>query len=211
MPLKQAVLPLLDEVCDLAREVAAANTVVLGNGRRHGHNTDVAGIVAALREAGIEPPARPVVLGGGATARSALAALRALSAPAPVLVVRRPPTDTLAAAARLGLQLRVASFSPDVLDGCDLLISTLPAGAADVVAPHVADVPALLDVVYDPWPTPLAAACRGVVVAGSSMLLHQAAAQVELMTGLSAPVEAMRRALPLLHHRPAGEADPPSR
>ena len=58
--------------------------------------------------------------------------------------------------------------------------------------------PALLDVVYDPWPTPLAAACGGVVVSGAAMLLHQAAAQVELMTGCEPPVEAMRAALPAL-------------
>ena len=195
MPLKQAVLPLLDTVSDLARDVAAANTVVLRDGRRAGHNTDVAGIVAALHEAGVGAVERAVVLGGGATARSALAALAELSVPSPVLVVRSEPTQTLAAAARLGLTPTVARPAPDVLCGCDLLISTLPPGAADGFAPYVRDVPALLDVVYDPWPTPLAAACRGVVVAGSTMLLHQAARQVELMTGREAPLEAMRSAL----------------
>ena len=196
MPLKSAVLPLLDEVTDLARDVAAANTVVLRDGRRHGHNTDVAGIVEALREAGVTATRRPVVLGGGATARSALAALATLGAPDPVLVVRSEPVETLAAARRLGVRPRVTAFAPEVLDGCDLLVSTLPGAAADVVAPHVAAVPALLDVVYDPWPTALARACRGTVVAGSAMLLHQAAAQVELMTGRPAPLAAMRAALP---------------
>ena len=195
MPLKQAVLTLLDDVSELARDVAAANTVVLRDGRREGHNTDVGGIVEALREAGVTGASRPVVLGGGATARSALAALAALGASFPVLVVRSEPVGTLAAAERLGLSPTVTAFSPDVLDGCDLLVSTLPAGAADAVAPHVRDVPALLDVVYDPWPTRLARACGGTVIPGSSMLLHQAAAQVELMTGRPAPLEAMRRAL----------------
>jgi shikimate dehydrogenase len=196
MPLKQAVLPLLDSVSSLARDVAAANTVILTDGRREGHNTDVAGIVAALAEAGVAAAERAVVLGGGATARSALAALAALSVTSPVLVVRSEPTQTLAAADRLGLSPTVAGPSPDVLRGCDLLISTLPPGAADAWAPHVRDVPVLLDVVYDPWPTPLAAACRGVVVPGAAMLLHQAARQVELMTGRDAPLEAMRSAAP---------------
>ena len=198
MPLKQVVLPLLDTVSDLARDVAAANTVVLRDGLRHGHNTDVHGIVAALAEAGVAGCSRPVVLGGGATARSALAALRELGATSPVLVVRSEPVETLAAAARLELTPTVAAFTPDVLDGCDLLISTLPAGAADRFAPYVGDVPAVLDVVYDPWPTPLAAAARGVVVSGAAMLLHQAAEQVALMTGAVPPVEAMRLALPAL-------------
>jgi shikimate dehydrogenase len=197
MPLKQAVLPLLDEVSDLARDVAAANTVVLREGRRAGSNTDVHGIVAALREAGVGPPEHPVVLGGGATARSALAALAELGARQPVLVVRSEPRETLAAAERLGVRPTLAAYDPAVLRGCDLLVSTLPRGAADALAPHVADVPTLLDVVYDPWPTPLAAACRGTVVSGAAMLLHQAAAQVELMTGRPAPLAAMRRALTL--------------
>ena len=195
MPLKQAVLPLLDSVSDLARDVAAANTVVLRDGQRAGHNTDVGGIVAALREAGVEAPERVVVLGGGATARSALAALFQLGVSAPVLVVRSSPAATLATADRLGIRPVVAGPSPDVLRDCDLVISTLPAGAADGYAPHVADVPALLDVVYDPWPTPIAAACGGTVVPGAAMLLHQAARQVELMTGCVAPLEAMRAAL----------------
>lgn len=192
MPLKQAVLPLLDSVSDLARDVAAANTVVLRDGKRHGENTDVHGIVAALAEAGVTSVQRAVVLGGGATARSALAALRSLGCLEPVLVVRSEPVDTLAAAQRLGVRPTVVR-DLDVR-GCDLLISTLPAGAADRFAPYVADVPTLLDVVYDPWPTPLAAACGGVVVSGASMLLHQAALQVELMTGSKAPLGVMARA-----------------
>ena len=195
MPLKQAVLPLLDDVSDLARDVAAANTVLLDGGRRRGENTDVHGIVAALAEAGVTSARRAVVLGGGATARSALAALALLGERSPTLVVRSEPVETLAAAARLGVTPVVVPFAPDVLGDCDLLVSTLPALAADPLAAHVGAVPVLLDVVYDPWPTALAAACRGTVVSGAAMLLHQAAAQVELMTGLPAPVEAMRAAL----------------
>jgi shikimate dehydrogenase len=195
MPLKQAVLPLLTSTSDLATAVAAANTVVLRDGRREGHNTDVHGIVAALREAGVTSVSRGVVLGGGATARSALAALAELGERSPVLVVRSSPDETLAAAARLGVTPSVRSWDSSVLRGCDLLVTTVPAGAADPLAPHVADVPALLDVVYDPWPTSLAAACRGTVVGGARMLLHQAAAQVELMTGRPAPLAAMDAAL----------------
>ena len=198
MPLKQAVLPLLDSVSDLARDVAAANTVLLRDGRRHGENTDVHGIVASLAEAGITSVSRAVVLGGGATARSALAALRALGCLTPVLVVRSEPRETLAAAARLGVTPTV-SYDLDLdLGGGDLLVSTLPAGAADRFARYAGDVPALLDVVYDPWPTALAEACRGVVVSGASMLLHQAAEQVRLMTGQEPPVRVMREALPAL-------------
>jgi shikimate dehydrogenase len=152
---------------------------------RYGENTDVGGVVDALAAAGVTSAGRAVVLGGGATARSALAALRLMGCDDSVAVVRRP-SDVPA---------REVVWSPDVLDGCELLISTLPAGAADRFAPYVRDVQVLLDVVYDPWPTALAAACRGVVVPGSAMLLHQAAAQVRLMTGLEPPLGAMAAAL----------------
>ncbi|HWG94313.1 MAG TPA: shikimate dehydrogenase [Mycobacteriales bacterium] len=195
MPLKQAVLPLLTSVSPLAAAVAAANTVVLRDGRREGHNTDVHGIVAALREAGVESVSRAVVLGGGATARSALAALAELGERSPVLVVRSSPDETLAAAARLGVTPAVHAWDPSVLDGCDLLVSTVPAGAADALAPHVGDVPVVLDVAYGGSTTGLEDGTRGTFVSGVRMLLHQAAAQVELMTGRPAPLAAMDAAL----------------
>ena len=184
MPLKTAVLRLLASTSELVTSVGAANTVLLP--ARHGENTDVGGIADALTEAGVSGIRRAVVLGGGATARSALAALPGVDV---TLVVRSEPTLPP------GFAPRVVAWSPEVLAGCDLLVSTLPAGAADRFAPYVRDVPALLDVVYDPWPTPLAAACEGVVVSGAAMLLHQAAAQVSLMTGRKPPLLAMRGAL----------------
>ncbi len=151
--------------------------------------------MGALAEAGVTAAGRAVVLGGGATARSALAALARLGCLDPVLVVRSHPTETLAAAVRLGVRPQVRAWDPAVLRGCDLLVSTLPAGAADPYASHARDVPALLDVVYAPWPTPLAAACGGTVVGGQAMLLHQAVGQVELMTGRTPPLDVMRAAL----------------
>lgn len=201
MPLKVAVLPLLDEVGDLASVVGAVNTVLLTGGRRVGTNTDVPGMLAALHEAGLDGAQQAVVLGAGATARSALAALAELGAQRVRLVARSLPDATRELADRLAtpVELRVVDrVDPAQLAGVDLLVSTLPAGVADELAPHVGDVAALLDVVYAPWPTPLAAGCRGTVVSGLAMLLHQAAEQVRLMTGRPAPLDAMRAALPAL-------------
>ncbi len=195
MPLKEAVLPLLTSVTPLAASVAAANTVLVREDGLHGDNTDVHGIVAALASAGVTSVRRAVVLGGGATARSALAALQQLGCVDPVLVVRSHPSATLEAAARLGVTPSVVAWDPAVLDGGELLVSTLPSGAASFAAPYVADVPVLLDVAYDPWLSALALGCRGTVVSGLEMLLHQAAEQVRLMTGFAPPVEQMRAAL----------------
>ncbi|MGW5688084.1 shikimate dehydrogenase [Nonomuraea sp. NPDC003754] len=201
MPLKRAVLPLLDTVSDLAVAVGGANTVVFAGGARHGDNTDVHGIEQSLAEAGIPAPGSALVLGGGATAASALAALRGLGTGAATLVVRNPARagETIEVAERLGMALAVETFDKlDALLDVDLVVSTLPGGAADAFAGQVARVPALFDVVYAPWPTRLAAAVRaagGKVVGGFPMLLHQAVRQVELMTGRTdVPVAAMRAA-----------------
>lgn len=195
MPLKEAVLPLLDDAAPLVGQVAAANTVVLSAGRLTGHNTDVHGVVAALREAGLTTARAALVLGGGATARSAIAALALLGVRRPVLAVRSEPVETLAAAARLGVQPVVVDLDDMVVGAADVVVSTLPPGAADPWADRLAGAPVLLDVAYGSEPSLLAQRCRGSVVDGTRMLLHQAAAQVELMTGRPAPVGAMDAAL----------------
>ncbi|WP_433429890.1 shikimate dehydrogenase [Nonomuraea sp. CA-141351] len=201
MPLKRAVLPLLDTVSELALEVGGANTVVFRDGLRHGHNTDVYGIEQALAEAGVPAPRSATVLGGGATAASALAALRNLGLFSATLLVRDPARagETTEVAERLGVALTVETFDKlDALTRVDLVVSTLPGGAADAFAGRLARVPALFDVVYSPWPTSAATAVQaagGTVVGGFAMLLHQAVRQVELMTGRTdVPVEAMRAA-----------------
>jgi shikimate dehydrogenase len=196
MPLKRVALELADDVDDLAAAVGAANTLVLGS-RRKAHNTDVAGMAAALREAGATAPGSAVVLGAGGTAQAALAALTTLGIREPVVLVRNPDRagPLRETAARLGLELDLRAGLPGPIPDADLVISTLPAGAADELTPPGTVV---LDVIYAPWPTRFAATAaeRGAtVVGGLAVLLHQAAAQVELMTGRTAPVEVMRAAL----------------
>jgi shikimate dehydrogenase len=205
MPLKRAVLPLLDRIEPLAVTVGAANTVILKDGQRLGFNTDVAGLAAAMRAADIKPEGNVVVLGGGATACSALAAVRE-SGTADVTVAvraqsRAEPLRTVAA--RLGVRVRFADLGAGSLASLpwDVLISTIPgtaeAGIAELVTTGELTARAVVDVGYDPWPTPLAAAAAAagsVVISGYELLVHQAAGQVELMTGCPAPVAVMRAA-----------------
>jgi shikimate dehydrogenase len=198
MPLKRAALAVADSADPLATAVGAANTLVLGGGERRAYLTDVAGMAAALREAGCAAPDSAVVLGGGGTAQAALAALCMLGLDGAVVLVRDPGRagDLRATADRLGVELDLRAGLAGPVPAADLVISTLPAGAADGLAPPAGA--AVLDVVYAPWPTRFAAAAAaagGTVVSGLAMLLHQAAAQVELMTGRPAPVPAMRAAL----------------
>jgi shikimate dehydrogenase len=200
MPLKRTALTLLDHADPGAVTTGGANTMVFRDGQRWGYNTDVPGIVTALAEADVKPSGDVTILGGGATACSTVAALSQLGVSRADVVVRAPSRAgaLLAAAESLGFTVRLTD-APRPAPG--LLISTLPAGAADKYAGQVrasALAPAaVMDVVYASWPTPLAAAsaAAGVtVVSGFAMLLHQAAEQVELMTGRDAPVEVMRAA-----------------
>ncbi|MEU5929452.1 shikimate dehydrogenase [Streptomyces antimycoticus] len=204
MPLKRAVIPLLDEITDTAASVEAVNTVVFtDDGRRHGDNTDIPGMLAALRERGVGRVARAAVLGAGATASSALAALSRICDGEVTAYVR---SEARAAemrqwGERLGVPVRTADWD-DAAEalGAPLVIATTPAGTTDALAASVPDRPgALFDVLYEPWPTPLAAAWAardGSFVSGLDLLVHQAVLQVEQMTGRApAPLDAMRTAL----------------
>ncbi|MEW2559783.1 shikimate dehydrogenase [Streptomyces griseorubiginosus] len=203
MPLKRAVIPLLDGISETAASVETVNTVLFTeDGRRLGDNTDIPGMVAALRERGIEQVDSAAILGAGATASSALAALARICTGEVVAYVR---SEARAAEMRQwGERLDVEVRTADWADAAEalrapLVIATTPAGATDALAHAVPERPAaLFDVLYDPWPTELAARWSmigGAVVGGLDLLVHQAVLQVELMTGLgSAPVEAMRKA-----------------
>jgi shikimate dehydrogenase len=206
MPLKRAVLPLLDEVTDAARRAGAANTVIRDSvGRLLGDNTDVPGAVAAIGERLASAPGNAVVLGGGATAGSMLLALADLGCDSVALVVRDPSRAREAVEAakrhRRPAAVSVHTFADIAghLGDVDLLISTIPASAQrDVVLALAEQAGAVFEVVYDPWPTPLAAyAIRAglPLVSGLDLLVHQAALQFTQMTGvLPAPLETMRAA-----------------
>ncbi|MEV4561259.1 shikimate dehydrogenase [Kitasatospora sp. NPDC049285] len=203
MPLKRAIIPLLDGISDTARAVDAVNTVVFGpDGQRHGDNTDVPGLVNAMRERGVERVGSAAVLGAGATASSALAALGQLCDGAVTVYVRSPEraAEMRTLGERLGVEVRTAAWedAAEALAG-PLTVSTTPVGATDGFAAGLPAAPGVLfDVLYHPWPTRLAAACLergGTVLGGLDLLVHQAVLQFEQFTGVKpGPLAAMRAA-----------------
>lgn len=210
MPCKQAVLPLMDVLDPLAAAVGAVNTVVPGAGVLTGFNTDVHGITTAIAAAraarGLGPARSACVLGARATASSALAALGALGVTRTTVVARRfsGPGSVVAAAARMGVgidQVLIGDTArASAALAADIVVSTLPAGAADPLAAlaRPRDHQCLLDVVYAPRDTALRRAFEagGAVIAeGTEMLIHQGAQQVRLMTGRDPDTGAMRAAL----------------
>ncbi|WP_127503176.1 shikimate dehydrogenase [Actinoplanes solisilvae] len=205
MPLKEEALRLAAAATPVAVATGAANTLVRrDDGTWQADNTDVAGMVRVLRDAGLKPAPSVTVLGGGGTARAALAAAAQLGASAVTVVTRRPAAleELAPAAAALGITM-IGTPWPRAAETfqADAVISTVPKGAADTLAGEVTwrDGTVLFDAIYDPWPTPLAASAEahGVPVAsGLDLLLAQALSQFEQFTGVvPAPEEAMRAAL----------------
>lgn len=165
------------------------------------YNTDVYGIVRAFHDAfrthGMTLPAQPnaVILGNGNTATSALAGCITMGCSQVTVAARHPDRSTalIDLGAAHGVTVRSIPLEDclPALEQCDIAISTIPGTGADVVARRFAEHAqpihgALLDVVYDPRPTELMVAWRdrgGLAIGGERMLLHQAVAQVLLMTG----------------------------
>jgi shikimate dehydrogenase len=178
----------------------AANTLVRIDGGWRAENTDVVGIGMALQVAEVETVPRAAILGAGGTAAAAAVALASLGAEHIEIVVREPAraADLVGLLEALGVATTVSGFGTSAVDA-PLVVSTVPAAGQ----PAAAELPwrgdhTVLDVLYDPWPTPLAGRVRaagGTVLAGSEVLFWQATVQVELMTGHAAPLDAMRRAL----------------
>lgn len=204
MPLKEVALDVADEVAPAAAAIGAANTLVrLPGGSWRAENTDAPGMVDALLAAGVSTVESVAILGAGGTARAALAAARDLGAAGVTVYARRSgaAAELARVAADLGLTLVAAGWhGAGRAAECDVLVSTVPKGVADPLAPALVwrAGTVLFDAVYDPWPTPLAraAAAAGVsIVSGLDLLLAQAVRQFELFTGVDAPVAAMREAL----------------
>lgn len=199
MPLKAACLEVAAEVTPLAARAGAGNTLVRTERGWLADNTDIPGLVAALRPAW-KGWTTAAVLGAGATARSSVLALEALGVTGVTIYARRPQqADDLicwAASAAPGLKLTASDLGAWTAGVEPVIISTLPAGAidGDGLAPRQG---LLFDAVYAGWPTALAqaAAASGLeVIGGIELLLAQAALQFALFTGQTPPELAMRAA-----------------
>ncbi|MGL5858715.1 MAG: shikimate dehydrogenase [Angustibacter sp.] len=237
MPLATPVAHLVDEVSARAAMTGSVNTLVCRDGGLFADNCDIDGVVRALQEAGLQEAGllnaasnAPVVVGGGATAASAVAAFARLGARTVTAVVRDPgrAADLVGVGEQAGVAVSLARWAdrPGVLASiaaAPAVVSTVPASASENAAALLdgyqmdglggraegggrteggpgGGLGVLLDVVYAPWPTPLAVRWRaggGRTVGGLVMLLHQAVAQVRLMTGRTlgaVDVAAVRRA-----------------
>jgi shikimate dehydrogenase len=214
MPLKEVAFRTVGVADRRATLTGAVNTFVPGaDGAPHrGFNTDVGGIVRAVREAGLDGVTDARIVGAGATARSALVALGELGARTVEVVARRPEAIALLAelGTAAGVEVTASSLEADAYRPVPLTLATLPGGTRidDTTAERLAAAGGLLsDAVYGHWPTQLAdawAAAGRPAQGGLGMLLHQALLQVRVFVGgdpetpvaeEDAVLAAMRRAL----------------
>jgi shikimate dehydrogenase len=202
-PGKFAALRFAAEHTERADQLGSANTLVRTTRGWRADNTDVDGVAGAIGSTS----GQALVCGSGGTAPAAVVGLAQLGVSGITVVARNP--DKAARLVDLGTRIGVATRFcgldggelADEVAAAEVLVSTIPADVAARYAGAFAAIPVLLDAVYDPWPTPLAAAVAaagGRVINGLQMLLHQAFAQVEQFTGLPAPREAMTCALAAL-------------
>lgn len=240
MPLKQAIMTHLDVIDPQAQAVGAVNTVIPASGILTGFNTDIHGIITAIRQgrlkAGLPMPAvltqpsmphqsplhlheaataaspmKALILGGRASASSAIAALGSIGVTDISIAARRMagPDSAFMAATRLGVTCQHIPWQNpsqvvQAINEADIVISTMPAGVTDEIAQHVQpkETSTLLDIVYSPWHTPLVERWHkhgGHTVHGTDMLLHQAAMQVRLMSGKDPDVDTMKNAMLAAH------------
>ncbi|GLZ41408.1 shikimate dehydrogenase [Actinokineospora sp. NBRC 105648] len=204
MPGKRAALSVASTATPRATAVGAANTLVRTEEGWLADCTDIDGVVGALRTAGFTAGETGVVLGAGGTACAVLGAFAVLGLSSATVVVRDPAraADAVECAGRLGLALRVERWSEvdftAAAKSCAVLVNTAPPAATAPIATELSHAPVVLDVIYHPWPTPLATAvlaAGGSLATGLDMLLHQAFGQVEHFTGRPAPRMVMRDAL----------------
>lgn len=198
MPGKFAALQFADDATDRAAMIGSANTLVRRPGGWHADNTDVDGVVGALDGVGVCD--RAAVVGSGGTAPAVVVGLVQRGAHHITVVARNAAraAPLLDLATRCGAQARWCDIGgaelAEAVAGVHVMVNTVPADAVASYVPTLANTPVLLDAIYDPWPTPLAAAVQaggGRVVSGLRMLVNQAFTQVELFTGLPAPRAAM--------------------
>lgn len=213
IPYKEAVLPLLDKVDQLARRIGAVNTIVKRDDKLTGYNTDASGFLRALEEeGGLDPRGkRAVLVGAGGVARAVGFALVGAGVKSLVILNRtQDRAEALAWDLKISETKVVALPWKDgrtlkALSECDLLVNCTSVGMKDSsgegkspIAIGLIPKQALVyDVVYNPIETPLISAAKKVgarTLGGLPMLVYQGAASFELWTGRPAPIDIMMRA-----------------
>lgn len=198
MPLKEAIFNLRMrinfEVDPIALKMSSANTLVAQENGFRATSTDLTAFIRLF--SGLKRD-RTAIIGGGGTARAALAALDGAASNVDILL-RTPARAELLS--KIALSTEVNFFGMEhSLRGYDLVVATVPSGASDAIAAALNfTIPTFCEVLYSPFPTPLLAKARSLgsqTIDGVDLLVEQALDQVELFTRQSFSLDEMRSAL----------------
>ena len=222
IPHKQAIIPLLDDISDVAKAIGAVNTVWRGEKGWHGTNTDAFGFLApleALSGSSLTVPkswtdARALILGNGGAARAVVAACQQLGCRKISVVGRSPDklahfAESWAHTPHIAAKLQVMPWDalPTQMPKTDLIVNATPVGMHPKIndSPLSDDEMALLkpgaiayDLIYTPRPTKFlqqATAAGLLAIDGLEMLVQQGAAALEIWINQPAPVKVMRQTL----------------
>ncbi|CAB0553479.1 shikimate dehydrogenase [Corynebacterium diphtheriae] len=209
MPCKFEALEYATSVSERAQRIGSANTLVRAENGWYADNTDTEGVRGALEilfsdrggSAEALKNTRAIVVGAGGTSRPAIWTLGTLGVAEIVVVNRSDRREELEPVLEgeptkisfVGFDSNIRSYA----QSASVVISTVPSVGVSDYIDDLVHAP-VLDVIYDPWPTPLIqhAQKKGVpCIGGHIMLLHQALSQFEQFTGVKAPREAMQKAL----------------
>ncbi len=187
LPHKQAVMPLLDEIDDTAREIGAVNTVINRDGKLIGYNTDIVGIAAALE--GVELRGKNIlVIGAGGAAQPLAFFLHKQNIE--WKCVSRNVAKTKAACEKFGGNALDAMPEDGVFD---IIVNTTPVGLAksdELPCPENLLQPGVtvFDLIYTPTKLQHVAKQKGVrVITGLSMFVAQGLEQERLWLGRKIP------------------------
>ena len=204
IPHKQAVIPWMDALSPVAREVGAVNTLIYKDGRLLGENTDVPGFLADLLALGVDPAhgGRAIVMGAGGSARAVVYALARSGWQVTLAARRQDAVLRFSQWEFKPIPLTAQALEP-ITTGCRLIVNTTPVGMVpnSAFSPWPGDLPypagaIVYDLVYNPVVTRLVSQAReaGLVAhTGLGMLVEQAALSFGHWVGQAPPKEAMRQ------------------
>lgn len=213
IPHKEAILPLLDEIDETARQIGAVNTLVNCAGKLVGFNTDAGGFLASLSsDLNISARGRrSLLLGAGGACRAAAVALASEGA-TQVVIANRSAMRAVALAEKyaslypntafIGCGIEADVLRP-LLEETELLVNTSAVGLQGEAFPpwilhYLTPTASVLDMVYRRGGTPLAIASRAAgrnVTDGLGMLAGQGELSFTLWTGVAPPRELMKNTL----------------
>lgn len=210
IPHKVEVINHVDEVDSTAEKAKAANTVKNVEGIFKAYNTDIYGFIEPLHKRNVSFSGMTILLlGAGGAARAVIAALSEENGIAKVIIANRSPRKALEIArigASLGIECETTDFHSiqQASARSNLIVNTTPIGTKTngedsiIDYEHITKDSIVYDIVYKPVTTNLlenAKYAQAQIVYGYEMLLEQGAKAFEIWTGMTAPRDAMKRAL----------------